>query len=144
MLIDDIRARATQAVKEKDEAARDVLRLALGEVQMAEVRSGKTLGEEDVVAIVRKLVKSNEETLVAAPDGPQAPTLRRENVVLAALLPQTMSVADLVAALAPVVEAIRAARNDGQATGAAMKHLKTTGGTFTGQDVTAAVKALRG
>ena len=143
MLLEAIRARVTQAVKEKDEVARDVLRLTLGEVQMAEVRSGKALVEDEIAAIVRKLVKSNEETLAAAADGPLAPSLRREIEVLTALLPKTMSVEDLVAALAPLAEALRAAKNDGQATGVAMKHLKTTGGTFTGQDVTAAVKQLR-
>ena len=144
MILDDIRARVAQAVREKDEVARDVLRLALGEAQMAEVRSGKPVGEDEAVAIVRKLVKSNEETLAAAADGPQAPALRREIEVLSALLPKGLSVDDLALALAPVAEAIRAAKSDGQATGIAMKHMKSVGGTFTGQDVGAAVKQLRG
>lgn len=143
MILEAIRARVAQAVREKDDVARDVLRLALGEVQMAEVRSGKPQGDDEVAAIVRKLVKSNEETLAAAADGPQAPALRREIEVLAALLPKGMSVDDLVAALAPVAEAIRAAKNDGAATGVAMKHLKAAGGTFSGQDVGLAVKRVR-
>jgi hypothetical protein len=144
MLIDEIRARVTQAVKDKDEVARDVLRLAMSESQMVEVRSGKTITDDDVAAVLRKLVKSNEETLAAAPDGAQAPSLRREIEVLTSLLPKGMSVDDLVGALAPVAEAIRGAKNDGAATGLAMKHMKSVGGTFTGQDVGAAVKKLRG
>jgi hypothetical protein len=143
MLLDDIRARVTQAVKDKDEAARDVLRLVLGEVQTAEARAGRPLAEDEVVAIVRKLVKSNEETLAAAADGPLAPALRHEIGVLAALLPKTLGVADLVLALEPQREALRAAKNDGQATGLAVKHLKAAGIAAGGQDVAAAVKAIR-
>ena len=63
--------------------------------------------------------------------------------MLATLLPRTMSVDDLVAALGAQAEAIRAAKSDGQATGVAMKHLKTTGGAFEGNDVAAAVKKIR-
>jgi uncharacterized protein len=48
-----------------------------------------------------------------------------------------------VAALAPVADAIRAAGNDGQATGVAMKQLKSTGATVDGKTVAAAVKQLR-
>ena len=47
-------------------------------------------------------------------------------------------------ALAPVVDALKAAGNDGQATGVAMKHLKSVGAVVTGKEVTAAVKKLRG
>jgi len=38
---------------------------------------------------------------------------------------------------------VLAAKNDGQATGVAMKHLKSSGASVTGQDVAQAVKALR-
>jgi len=43
-----------------------------------------------------------------------------------------------------VAEAIKAAGNDGQATGVAMKHLKSTGAVVSGKDVAAVVKTLRG
>jgi uncharacterized protein len=144
MVIDTLKAAIARAVKDKDEVARDVLRLALGEVQTAEARGGKPLRDEEVVAIVRKLVKSNEETLVAAAADPGAPALRHENEVLSALLPAGLSVAQITEALGPVADAIKAAKNDGQATGIAMKHLKPTGAVVEGTDVAAAVRALRG
>ena len=143
MLVDDIKARITRAMKEKDEAARDVLRVALGEVQKLEANAQKSLADAEVVAVLRKLVKSNEETIAMAPESPQVPTLRTELEVLASLLPKTLSVAEIAAALAPVKEAIVAAKSDGQATGLAMKHLKGTGATVEGNDVAAAVKTLR-
>jgi uncharacterized protein YqeY len=143
MLLDDLKAKITVAVKAKDEVARDVLRLALGEVQTGEARASRPLKDEEIAAIIKKLVKSNEETLALAGDGPQAPTLRKEIEVLSSLLPKTMSVAELVEALASQKDALRAAKGDGPATGIAMKHLKSAGLVFEGNDVAAAVKTIR-
>ncbi len=143
MIIDSLKKRTAQALKEKDSVAKDVLRLALGEIQTAEARANRPLGEDEGVAIVRKLVKSNEETLAATGPGERAEALRHEIVVLTALLPASLSIAQIAEALASQRDAIRAAANDGQATGVAMKHLKTTGAAFDGKDVTAAVKLLR-
>ena len=54
-----------------------------------------------------------------------------------------MSVDEIAQALIPVAAQIKAAGNDGQATGIAMKQLKSTGQSVNGKDVTAAVKELR-
>ena len=143
MLIEQIKKRILQAMKEKDEVAKSVLRLAQSEINAAGARANRPLREEEEAAIVRKLMKSNEETLAATGESEQAATLRRENELLTAFLPATMSVAQIVEALASQREAIAAAKSDGQATGLAMKHLKTTGATFDGNDVAAAVKQLR-
>ena len=145
MLVDDIKKRAAEAVKAGDTVARDVLRLALGEIQTAEARKNTTLGEEEAAGALRKLIKSNEETLAALGAGDERiPTLKREVEVLTALLPAQMSVDQIVLALASQVDAIKAAKGDGQATGVAMKHLKSTGASASGADVTTAVKKIRG
>jgi uncharacterized protein YqeY len=143
MLADDLKARMMQAMKEKDEVARTVLGVARGEVQTAEARANRPLADEEVAAILRKLVKSNEETLAAAPDGQGAAALKREIEVLTALLPSRLTLAQLVDALTPQRDAIRAAKSDGQATGIAMKHLKSTGASFDGTDAATAVKQIR-
>ena len=49
----------------------------------------------------------------------------------------------LQALLVPVADAIRGVHSDGQAVGVAMRHLKSLGVTASGNDVTAAVRALR-
>jgi len=145
MLVDDIKKRAAEAVKQGDSVARDVLRLALGEIQTAEARKNAALTDEDAATAIRKLVKSNEETLAAlAQDDARLPSLTREIEVLTALLPAQLTVAQIADALAAQAEAIKAAKNDGQATGIAMKHLKAAGASANGADVTAAVKQLRG
>jgi len=143
MIKDDLRNRLTQAMKDKDTVAKDVLRVALGEIQTAEARTNRPLSDEEAVAIVRKLVKSNEETLSLGGESAYAATLRVEIALLQSLLPKTLSVADLVAALASQTDAIKAAKSDGQATGIAMKYLKSTGATFDGNDVASTVKQMR-
>lgn len=144
MLVDDIKKQITGAMKSGDVVARDVLRLALGEIQTAEARKSAPASEEDAISAVRKLIKSNEETLGLTSDTERANVLRREIEVLSALLPKQLSVDDIVLALASQHDAIKAAKNDGQATGIAMKHLKASGAAVSGNDVGAAVKKIRG
>jgi uncharacterized protein YqeY len=147
VLIDHIKKEITAAMKSGDAVARDILRLALGEVQTAEAReAGRKASDDDVAAAVRKLIKSNEETLALAGDGDpgRAATLRREIEVLAGLpLPKQLSVDDIVAELTSEHAAIKAAKNDGQATGIAMKFLKGAGKAVSGNEVGAAVKKIR-
>lgn len=145
MLVDEIKKHAAGAAKQNDTVARDVLRLALAEIQTAEARKNAALSEEDAIAALRKLIKSNEETLVALPkDDARVAQLKREIDVLAALLPAQMTAEQIIAALADQAAAIKAAGNDGQATGIAMKHLKATGASVNGPTVSAAVKQIRG
>ena len=142
MLVEEIKRRITAAMKAGNTVERDILRLTYGEVQTAEAR-GTAVTDEGVAAIVRKLIKSNEETLAATPDAEQKRVLAAENAVLVTLLPQSLSIAGIIEALAPVRDAIKAAGNDGQATGAAMKHLKASSAVVNGKDVTEAVKQMR-
>jgi uncharacterized protein YqeY len=69
--------------------------------------------------------------------------LEEENVVLETLLPKTLDASEVIAALATVSEAILAAGGDGQATGVAMKHLKSSGAVVDGKTVSTAVRAMR-
>lgn len=144
MLVDDLKKRIAIAVKDGDSVARDVLRLALGEIQTAEARKNTQLSDEEAAGALRKLVKSNEETLGLSGEGERATTLKKEIEVLTSLLPKQMSVDEIVAALSSQVDAIKAAKADGQAVGVAMKHLKSTGASVTGNDVQVAVKKIRG
>jgi uncharacterized protein YqeY len=142
MLIDEIKRRITAAMKAGNTVEKEILRVALGEIQTAEGR-GAGVSDEGTAAIVRKLIKSNEETLTVTAEEAQKRTLAEENAVLRSLLPKSLSVPEIVEALAPLRDAIKAAGNDGQATGAAMKHLKTSGAIVNGKDVTEAVKQIR-
>lgn len=144
MIVDDIKKRVAAAVKQGDTVVRDVLRLALGEIQMAETRKNEAGTEEEAAAALRKLIKSNEETLAALPEGDERiAVLKREIEVLTSLAPAQLTVPQIIEALAATVDAIKAAAADGQATGLAMKHLKATGADVKGTDVGLAVKQMR-
>ncbi len=144
MLKDDMKSRMLAALKAKRQVEKNILRVALGEVQTIEARTGGQASDDDVGKILRKLIKSNEESLAATTDEARRATLDEENAVLGSLVPTTLSPEEITAALDPVSEAILAAGNDGQATGIAMKHLKGSGAAVEGKDVSAAVRAMRG
>ncbi|MEM6859859.1 MAG: GatB/YqeY domain-containing protein [Myxococcota bacterium] len=143
MLIDELKAGVKDAMRSKDGVAKDVLRVALGEIQTAEARTGGSLSEEEAQKMVRKLVKSNEETLAVTSDAATIGKLKREIEVLQGFLPRALSVDEIEQALARVAEAIRGAKADGPAMGIAMKALKSAGATVEATDVKAAMGRLR-
>ena len=58
MLVEEIKKRVVAAVKQGDLVTRDVLRLALGEIQTAEARKNAVLSEEDAAAALREFDSS--------------------------------------------------------------------------------------
>jgi hypothetical protein len=142
-LLQTIKEQVVAAMKAKDTLARDVLRVLQGDIEMHHTRTGEHMSDEQAQKVVRKLIKSNQETLAAKPDDAAVEKLNKEIAILEALLPRTLDVDEIVAALAPVHADIKAAGNDGQATGVAMKHLKPQGLAIEGKDVSAAVKQIR-
>lgn len=140
----EIQSRIRAAMKARNTIEREILGVALGEIQTAEARKGEGgLTEEETAAFVRKLIKSNRETIEAGPGAEQKTQLEQEIAVLESLLPKAMGTDEIVAALASVGDAIRAAGNDGQATGIAMKTLKGQGAQVDGKSVAEAVKRMR-
>jgi len=142
-LLEQIKARMFAAMKAGNTVEKEILRVAMGEITTDAARAGKKGDDEEALAILKKLVKSNEESLAASQDETQKATLRAEIEVLNGFLPKALGVPEIVAALAPVAEAVKTAGNDGQATGVAMKHLKSLGAVVNGKDVSAAVRQLR-
>lgn len=143
MLKDEISRRIKQAMRDGNTVEKEVLRVALGDIQTAEAREGAKESDDTAIAVVKKLLKSVTETAAQTANPAEKATLEAEIVVLASLLPKSLSVDALVAKLAPKADAIKAAPNDGAATGIAMKALKADGVDANGKDVTEAVKKLR-
>ena len=143
-LLDQIKARMFAAMKSGNVTEREILKVAMGEITTDAARVGRKGDDAEAQAILKKLVKSNEETIEASQDETQKAQLRAEIAVLADFLPKSLAVPEIVAALAAVADAVKAAGNDGQATGVAMKHLKSLGAVVNGKDVSAAVRQLRG
>lgn len=141
-LKDEIRSQMKAAMKDKKTVERDILRLALSEIEAAEATKGETLSDDASEKIIRKMIKSNEETKAAAGDRAEMiAKLTTETAVLDALLPKLWDVAQIIAALPE--DDIKAAASDGQATGVAMKHLKSAGAPVDGKTVSEAVRKIR-
>jgi len=143
MLIDQIKARMFQAIKAGNALEKEILRVAVGEITTEAARPGRKGSDEEAQAILRKLVKSNEETLASTTDAEKRGILQQEIEVLATFLPKSLSTEEIATALAPVLEQIKAAASEGQATGIAMKLLKSQGAVVNGKDVGAAVALVR-
>lgn len=145
MLLDAIKARMFKAMKAGNSVEKEILRVAVGEITTEAAREGRTGSDEEAQAILRKLIKSNDESIAAVSEEPaKKATLEEENRILSEFLPKSLDVDAIVAALASVTDAVKAAGNEGQATGVAMKHLKSSGAVVQGKDVAQAVKRLRG
>jgi hypothetical protein len=143
MLIDHLKMRIKDAMKSGRSVEKEILRVALGEIQTEEARAAGKRGDESGYAILKKLVKSNEETLAVTEAADQRKILEEELAVLRSLLPKSLGLDEIIGACAPVAEQIRTAAGDGQATGIAMKHLKSAGVTVDGKIVAQAVQAMR-
>jgi uncharacterized protein len=144
MLLDEIKARMFKAMKAGNSVEKEILRVAVGEITTDREREGRTGSDEEAQGLLRKLVKANDETIAASEDPAKKAVLEEENRILSEFLPKSLDVDAIVAALAPVADAVKAASNEGQATGVAMKHLKGAGAAVQGKDVALAVKRLRG
>lgn len=148
-LLETVKQRLLAARKASNAVELGVLQVVLGDASMIEARSGKKASDDEVEKLIRKTLLGNQETLALMEQKGMAGAdtfakLAAESALLQTLLPQTLSVAEITAELAAVAGAVQAAKNDGQATGVAMKHLKGKGLRVLGEDVTAAVKARRG
>lgn len=87
-LIETIRAQKTDARKDVNRAIEvAILNLLLGEIETVEKRTGKLYTESQVVDAVKKLIKSNDESLKHR----SSEKLVTENAVLTALLPKQLS-----------------------------------------------------
>ena len=147
-LKEQVRQKFEEAKRAGQREDKNLLSVVLGDIATAEARSGKAIADADVAKLLRKMVESNAETVSqlqahGRADDPQVAILDRETALLRALLPQTLDVAAIIQALEQVHADIVNAKNEGQATGVAMKHLKSLGVSVQGQDVAAAVKQIR-
>jgi uncharacterized protein len=144
----DLQAKIHEAMKARNDLARDLLRVILGEVSTRKARTGKEPRDEEIHAIIRSIITNNTETRKELEQRGQAAheaydRLARENAYLDTLLPMTLDQAAIRRELESIVADLKAAKSDGQATGLAMKHLKQKGLVVLGEDVAAAVKQVR-
>lgn len=140
-MVERLRVDLLSATKQKDEVLKGILRVILGDTNTLEARTSKPVNDEQVYNIIRKLVEGNTETLSHMKEGKEK--LLRENEIMAALLPKTMSRDDIEHILIIHVVNLKEAKSEGQAIGFAMKQIKQTGEPFVSDDIIQVVRKLR-
>ena len=148
-MLETLRGKLTECRRAGKPVEMGVLQVVLGDASMIEARTGKKASDEEIEKLIRKVMLGNQETLTILQEKAMAGSenftkLTAENAFLTTLLPKTLSPDEIVAQLVEVADAVKGAKNDGQATGVAMKHLKGKQLRVLGDDVSAAVKKMRG
>ena len=146
-LVQKIEEKLLEARKSKNELAKNILSVALGDIQTQEARAGqKEMVDQQAEKIVQKIIKSNNETMEAAAKSGLQEVLKKlgtENEILIALLPKDCNREELAVFLNGHRVDIKAAKSDGQATGVAMKLLSSLEGSKDGKVVADIVKEMR-
>lgn len=147
---------------------RDILKTVIGEAQLNSSRANKPITDDDVIAVLKKSKQNVEQTMVdmetnatntGVPVHACALMVKQAEITIYnEHLPKYMSVdtiwdaltaakfdqtKDGVVVQTKLTSVIKDAKSDGQATGIAMKYLKTNNYAVQGHDVTEAVKIIR-
>lgn len=136
-MVEKLRVDAKQALRDGDEVKKNILRLAIGEIETLQGRTGKDLTDEQCEKILRKLVADNEETLEVRPN----PQLVLENEILQSFLPQQLTIDEIREKLVDC-EGVADNPNFGQAIGTAINLLRGHGFSVDGKDVTTVVREI--
>ncbi|UOL48719.1 hypothetical protein [Pseudomonas phage Astolliot] len=96
-LIEQIKTQKNEARKDPDRVIEvNILTLLIGEVETVELRTQKKFSDSQVVDSIKKLIKSNDDSLKHR----ASEKLVAENAVLAKLLPQQLTEDEIVQIIA--------------------------------------------
>ena len=83
-----------QAMRDRNEVARDTLRMLLAEIKNREIASGQDLTGDEAIAVLQKAVKTRQESIEQFDKAGRADLVARERAetaVVQAYLPRSMS-----------------------------------------------------
>lgn len=95
-----------QAMRDRNEVARDTLRLLLSEIKNREIASGQDLSADEAIAVLQKAVKTRQESVEQFDRAGRADLVAREMAEMAvvqAYLPSAMSEAEIRSAVQAVL-----------------------------------------
>ncbi len=110
-LTERIAADLKQAMKDRNETARDALRMVKSELTSREIELGHALEEADETVVLQRAVKSRQDSAVQYDEGGRAELADKERAEIAIIeryLPKQMSEDDARAAVRAVVEELGA------------------------------------
>lgn len=127
MLMEAIKNDILQAMREKHDIKKSILRVLLGELNTLEGRNQK-INDQIVHNTIQKLIVSNNESIQKLTDaGKDTAVLAEENAILKDYLPNYWSaeqIDEFFQSRVTVVEEIKTAKSEGMAIGIAVKVLK--------------------
>jgi len=149
LFADTLKAKLTECMKAKQDIPKNLLRVILGDVASEEARKRRPATDDEVVAVVKKLIKNNriscrELEAHGRKDDPMMRVLCEELDFLYQIMPNKPLMQDgILNQLYEVADAIKKASNEGSALGMAMKYLKEQKCEVLSDDVKEVVVLLR-
>jgi len=144
-LKDELKVQIRKATLAKDTFTNSILKVILGEIELAESRKG-SITEQESQKIVSKLVESNKETLaVMKTTDARYQVLVDENTLMETLIPKSLNkeeVMEMIKSDEELYNNILSSNHAGKSIGAAMKLFKANGTTINGKDVSACVMEI--
>jgi uncharacterized protein len=140
-LSDKLQADLTAAIRARDEARRDALRMAISAVYNASKAAGRPLADDEVVAVLGREVKARRESIEAYAAAGRDSAVAHEEAALAVIgdyLPAQLDEAELAAEISRAIDETGAtsAREIGRVMAAVMPRVK---GRADGRQVSEAV-----
>jgi uncharacterized protein YqeY len=102
-----IEADLKQAMRDRNEVARDTLRMLLAEIKRREIDLGKDLPEDEVLAVLQKAVKTRQESVEQFDRAGRVDLSAKEQaeiVVVQGYLPVSLSEEELRTAIAEILK----------------------------------------
>ena len=146
----DLRKRLDEDLKEamraKDTVRLETVRNVRGAIRSREIDSGQPLGADEVVKLIRGLVKQREESIAQYREGGRSDLVERESAekaILESYLPSAPSAAEIERVVGQVVSELNASsvKDMGRVMKVALERL---GPAVDGKAVSVAVKAKLG
>lgn len=135
-----------EAMRAKDTVRLETVRNVRGAIRSREIDSGQALGPDEVVKLIRGLVKQREESIAQYREGGRADLVARESAekaILESYLPSAPSAAEIERVVGQVMSELNASsiKDMGRVMKAALERL---GPAADGKAVSVAVKAKLG
>ena len=145
-LLDQIKNDMKEAMKAKEVAKRDALRLLLSAFKQVEVDERKELTDEDVSKIIQKQVKQRQDSATQFKEAGRDDLLEKEESEIAifmAYMPKQLDDAEIAEVVKAIIAQVGAEsmKDMGKVMGAASKQLS---GKADGKRINECVKALLG
>lgn len=162
-----LKNRVKDAMRNKNAIERDLLRMVIATVDNLEMSQGKSLTDDQIYKAMTGIVADNNKTLHGFTDKEgkfnpgidqrivnaagedlvacqtQQAKLNQENSILESMIPKTLTIDEVRAALAPLAESIKAEANVGKASGIAFGFFKKNGQLVDSNEVKDVVAEIR-